>query len=387
MKIAQIKDMLRSNEFFSDIPDDVLDQLATKAKSYKIPKDDFLIRDKSPPTEIYLITQGRFAVCKKVPTENTDMKVTLVELPEGEVVGVFSFLDNKPRSADVIAVTDDCEVIEISTQQLTETVPRSFYIKLAKKLSGNIRESNEVIVKNLTHELQQNKKLLNIGRFITYLLLLISFYNLALKGFSALSQNPYTSMFASTTVIFIFTVVLSIMARTMHYPLTKYGINFQNLHRSLLESFIYSLLFIIAITVFKWILIKFVPGFHDVRLIDYQKMLVDSGRNNLLFSVAVVVYSIFIVLQEFIARGILLGSLLDFLFGKHKNVVANVVSSGVFAAMHVHLSAIFALFVFIPSLFWGWLFIRHRTLLSPVLSHWMIGTWAIFVLGIQDLWT
>ncbi len=53
--------------------------------------------------------------------------------------------------------------------------------------------------------------------------------------------------------------------------------------------------------------------------------------------------------------------------------------------MHIHLSAVLAYVVFIPSLFWGWLYNREPTLIGPVISHLMIGTWAIFVLGIQGL--
>ena len=70
---------------------------------------------------------------------------------------------------------------------------------------------------------------------------------------------------------------------------------------------------------------------------------------------------------------------------KHKNLIANIVTSGIFASIHIHLSPGFAFIVIVPSLLWGWLYSRHNTLVGPVVSHILIGWWAIFGLGIIQL--
>jgi membrane protease YdiL (CAAX protease family) len=98
-----------------------------------------------------------------------------------------------------------------------------------------------------------------------------------------------------------------------------------------------------------------------------------------------VIYSIFVNFQEYISRGILQSSLQDFLNYKHKNLFANLLTSSIFSASHIHLSAGLAYLVFLPSLFWGWLYYRQRSLIGPIVSHILIGWWAIFVLGIEGL--
>jgi hypothetical protein len=40
------------------------------------------------------------------------------------------------------------------------------------------------------------------------------------------------------------------------------------------------------------------------------------------------------------------------------------------------------LLVFVPGLFWGWLYLRHQTLVGVSVSHLLIGLW---VTGVLDL--
>jgi hypothetical protein len=49
---------------------------------------------------------------------------------------------------------------------------------------------------------------------------------------------------------------------------------------------------------------------------------------------------------------------------------------------HLHLSFAFAAAAFVPGLFWGWLFTRHRNLVGPTLSHVVVGTYVFFVMGV-----
>ena len=51
------------------------------------------------------------------------------------IVGELSFFDEQPRSADVIALEDDSEVLVIPFEQLRKLAPASFYQKLSKNKS------------------------------------------------------------------------------------------------------------------------------------------------------------------------------------------------------------------------------------------------------------
>ena len=53
-----------------------------------------------------------------------------------------------------------------------------------------------------------------------------------------------------------------------------------------------------------------------------------------------------------------------------------------FTQIHLHLTPGYAIAVFFPSLFWGALYARHRTLVGVSVSHILIGVYVAFFLGL-----
>jgi hypothetical protein len=49
------------------------------------------------------------------------------------------------------------------------------------------------------------------------------------------------------------------------------------------------------------------------------------------------------------------------------------------------MNGLLGLIVFVPGLFWGWLYARHDTLIGVSLSHLIIGWTAIFFLNLESL--
>jgi membrane protease YdiL (CAAX protease family) len=90
---------------------------------------------------------------------------------------------------------------------------------------------------------------------------------------------------------------------------------------------------------------------------------------------------VLVPLQELIARGLLQSSFEEFLTGKHKAYIAIFLSNLLFSVVHFHLSLNIALSVFFTGLAWGWSYSRHHTLVGVILSHQIIGVWALFILG------
>src|SRR5262249_16591708 len=98
---------------------------------------------------------------------------------------------------------------------------------------------------------------------------------------------------------------------------------------------------------------------------------------------ALAFYLFFITpIQELIARGGLQGSLQMFLTGKYKVLTAILISNLILSTMHLYLSFRMALLVFLPGIFWGWLYSRHHTLIGVIISHIMIGAFAFWIVGI-----
>ena len=58
----------------------------------------------------------------------------------------------------------------------------------------------------------------------------------------------------------------------------------------------------------------------------------------------------------------------------HKAAVAVLVSNLLFSAMHLFMSLEIALLVFIPGVYFGWLYSRTHNLLGVWIAHALVGT-------------
>lgn len=92
-------------------------------------------------------------------------------------------------------------------------------------------------------------------------------------------------------------------------------------------------------------------------------------------------YVVFVVVQEWVARGVFQTALEVLLPGRHARELALLLANLMFAASHLHVSLQLALATAVPGLFWGWLYLRQRTLVGVVLHHVGLGVAAWWLLG------
>ena len=99
-----------------------------------------------------------------------------------------------------------------------------------------------------------------------------------------------------------------------------------------------------------------------------------------------IVYAVFCPVQELIGRCGAQAPIYAFLQGseKQRHLISILTSNLLFAASHSHLNAAFMLVTFLPGLFWGWLFARHKSLIGVSISHIVIGGYALFALGLEE---
>ena len=97
------------------------------------------------------------------------------------------------------------------------------------------------------------------------------------------------------------------------------------------------------------------------------------------------VYCLFVPVQELIARGAMQSSLHEFLAGKHNTLWAILLSTLMFSQIHLHLNPGYAIAAFFPSLFWGAMYARQRSLLGATVSHILIGVFVAFFLGLPTM--
>jgi membrane protease YdiL (CAAX protease family) len=127
--------------------------------------------------------------------------------------------------------------------------------------------------------------------------------------------------------------------------------------------------------------VRIVPAWRGRPTIEHSDILVRLADPEVQLLLSI--YAASALVQELIVRSALQSSLEDLLSGRGRTVAPIVVAALMFSVNHLHMSFVFALLAFLPGLFWGWLFHRKRHLAGVTLSHFAIGAFVFFVLGVR----
>ena len=136
-----IINIIKSSPLFFELFDEEIDNLIADCNVLSLEEGEFIVKDGEEGSEIFLILSGG-AYVKKGP-------VTLVELRKGDLFGEMVLLDERTRTADIVATTyTDVLVMEYDTIFKTFSKnPKVFSILilnlcrlLAKRLKGSSEE-------------------------------------------------------------------------------------------------------------------------------------------------------------------------------------------------------------------------------------------------------
>jgi len=222
----------------------------------------------------------------------------------------------------------------------------------------------------------------SIGRFIVAILLTFSVFTLLLEPIQGLAEarffdlGPIAAMVALVIIAFLVT-------RWTGTSLAAYGLHARVSKREVWFATLWSLVGCAAMTGAKFIVDR-VSG-DDGPLFEFLTLddgtIVDSFG---LFALALTIYLVSVLFQEFSTRCAIQAPLERFLTGVFPSPawVANLTSTMLFAVLHAHLNPLVSLLVIPPSIFWGWLFMRSGSVATPIISHVIVGVYAIFVLGV-----
>ena len=105
----QVFDSLRKISFFSAVTDEVLHELAAKAKYAKFLKNATIISEGDETTSLYVLLSGRVRVFSSF---EEGREITLLTQEAGSYFGELALLTQEPRSASVITLEKtECGVI------------------------------------------------------------------------------------------------------------------------------------------------------------------------------------------------------------------------------------------------------------------------------------
>jgi CRP-like cAMP-binding protein/membrane protease YdiL (CAAX protease family) len=347
------------------------------------PGEDLVVEGESADA-IYFVESGGFEVRKRSEqgADPADGGHRIGQMGPGALVGEVALLDRGTRSATVRALEASVvlmlRVRDLEPQAATPHPAVQMQLNLAHELAQKIRHSTSSAVRHLEEALHEERKRVEMGRFMSRVLIGTCLYMFALVLMQPLKTLVPDSTAFSVVVLLGFAFGLWMNIRTSMFPASAYGFTLAHWGPALREALLFSLPFLALIVALKWVLLQTSPAFDGLRLFDlYRHTGLGTGGTLLV----VLAYALFVPVQEMVARSGIQSSLMMFLRPKHRVPMSIFMSTLLFSSTHLHTSFEFAVLVFPMGLFWGWLYSRHPTLVGVVFSHLLIGIWAVFVVS------
>jgi membrane protease YdiL (CAAX protease family)/CRP-like cAMP-binding protein len=253
---------------------------------------------------------------------------------------------------------------------------------LGKETTERLRDTETTTMEALRQTVEEAESRVNMGKFV-----LLTIFALTIYEFTTGALTYWTTLVSNTIYI---TLPLELTVSTFclyfmwksGYPMQTFGLTTKNWQRSLLYTTLYTGIFIALLTAVKSLLIMFVGDTQPEILPPTLFPVIENGGE--LLPVAFLYLSASFV-QELMIRGCLQSSLELLLTGRYRVWLAIIASNLIFSSFHLYLSPKIAIFVLIPGFFWGWLYHRQRNLIGVTLSHFLIGFYALSLMGLKPL--
>ncbi len=174
------------NSFLELLTKEDRERLLKKSVSTKFKKGKYIVRAMDRDTNLYLINAGRVRVTL---FSNEGKEVSFIDIAAGGNFGEFSAIDGKPRSANVIALSDTTITI-VSPGDFLKILQKypAVCIEMLQQLTGIVRQLCDRIFEYAT---------LDVSRRIHAQLLRISKENLDFDGVARINNPPTHAELAS----------------------------------------------------------------------------------------------------------------------------------------------------------------------------------------------
>lgn len=367
--------------FFSAVPPDLLPRVAPHLRVERHEAGAAILREDDPPDRLCLLLEGRAAILKGEPAAR------LGTVEAGATVGEMGVLSGAPRSTSVVAETP-VSLVSLSREALAalETDTGFDLIALSLKaqagvLGERLARTNAVAAESMRERLEEFRLRVAFGRLFTNVVLMVFVYTSALGALRALASAGASTTLTTSTLLALMAAGSVWIMKTSGFPYETFGFTRSRWRAVLLEALLWSAAFCAAMTAAKAALLHWGEGYGHLALVSPWR----SAEGPIATAVAYGLYAVLSPVQEFVARGLLQGSLQKLFTGRHVGLRAVVVANAIFSISHQHLGLAYALAVFIPGLFWGWLYLRQRSLVGVAASHVVIGLWGTGVLDLAGV--
>lgn len=340
-------------------------------------ESDQIMQEGEEGTFVFIISEGSAVVYKN--------ELKLTELFPGDLVGLMALIDTKPRSASVMAGEQGVKGFSINREAFwqilkdrQDAIASMILMNYLKYQQDTVRNTNEFSLNEARMRLEVEKKRVLSGKFFAQMVLGQVVFTFC-QGFLYEKAHNVESTYISFMVLAVYSIWSGFFVWQSGLARELFGLTMKNFVPALKLMIPATLGFAAMLIVLKWGMITFFPERFGRNLIDfYHQPSVESTS----VLVIVFLYIIHATFQEFIARACIQGGLQQFIDGKRSALYSIVLATLMFSSFHLMIDLNFALITIVPSMFWGYLFSRHKSLPAVAISHIIIGILALFVLNI-----
>ncbi|GAA0580455.1 cyclic nucleotide-binding domain-containing protein [Caenispirillum bisanense] len=367
---------------FHDLPPAALAAVGRRLSSHDHAAGAILFREGEAADRLYVVLSGQLEVLI-----GADL-MPVAQLEPGEHFGEMGLLSAAPRAATIRAA-GPCRVVALDRAAL-ESLRQEDGVDIlahamrlqADTLDMRLRDSNARAADGLRSLIRAQQERLAFGRVFANIILVMFVYISSLDVLRRLAAHGASTTLVSSGLLLGMAAASWLIVRYSGFPREAFGLTLRNWRHSLIDGLGWSVVFCAALTALKAVLVTVVPAYQGMAVIAPWVSPAGVGAT----VSAYLLYAVLSPVQEFVARGAIQGSLQQMLTGPEGGGwKAVVLASAIFSISHQHLGLGYALAVFLPGLFWGWMYLRHGSLIGVSVSHVVIGLWVTGVLDIAAL--
>ncbi len=369
-------------QIFQGIPLPVQTNLLAHLPTRVFAKDAVLLREGEANDQVFLLGSGSLAIWKGVP--NTPQGVCVATLQAGDCFGEMSAINSSPSSATVVA-TAEAQVFLLRLGNLPDAggLREQVTLNLARTLVDRLSNANVSIREKHERELNAMKLIASASAFLTRILTALSFYMFSLPGIALLTPLLPSNSLVSFFFIAAFSwLVVDYMRGRPEVRVNWFHMQLAGWPKQVLTGFLWAIPLMLVFAVIKFTAVSSHPDkyafFEPMRALGRM-----GNPDYVLWAGFALVYALLSFAQEFIRCAV--QGTLEMISRNTNNGgywKAIFVSDVVFASIHMHLGAWFALQAFIAGFYFGYQFWKVRSYLAVAVSHSVVGVWAVFVVGV-----
>jgi len=335
-----------------------------------IQPNEYLMKEGEPAKNVFFLLEGTFEISKKDSKSESDF--VIATLGPKDLVGEVGLFDNGPRSASVRALTE-AKLISIPFSVIHELAEKNktiwkIFFQISQNVASRLRNTSNQAVAALESQLAEFKNRVILSNLFVLIVVLICSFSFALSGLSLLTAMGVDSTIITLPITLILVYVIYHFMRKFKFPPRELGLTLDGWRKAVFEGVVFTSILLVLIVLLKWIYIQWFP--QPLFKLEFPV-------------IPIIIYCLFVApLQEFAARGGIQSVLMKFLTGENPRWKAIIVADILFSTFHLFMSLKVGVIVFIPGLFFGWIFSRNLSLIAPWIAHALVGTFGFFVIGL-----